>query len=455
MALLNLGYNLNKVIENIYALVESRNYDPAKKILLSLHYADIADLLDQMFTDNDTEEFLSFVIPNIPANTLSALNYYSLIKIFPILGMKSFVNLLNQINLSDAVEIVGKFHIQQREEILSCCSEDRRSAIAQGLSYLYDTVGRVMEYNLIAVMSTWSAEHTIEHLKKNISHIPHNLNSIIIVNSKYKPIKAINCYTIINANKDEIISHLPSQELKIVDTNTKLEDISYLFKQYKLDLIAVANKMGKLVGIVPAANMISIIEEKHEEYILQLSGVKDTDDAFASTMGTVKHRFPWLSINLIMSFLTAIIINYFSATIAQKVALAAVIPIVASLSSNAATQVMTVTVRAIATNQHRLANFVTRTIHKEISVAFINSLGLTTLGVVFVLASYKELKLTLAFGLAIMVNFVFFSVLGCLIPLTLHRFKIDPAVPSNAILGYLSDFISYLSFLIIAYYIFN
>ena len=237
MALLNLGYNLDKVIKNIYALVEYRNYDPAKKILLSLHYADIADLLDQMFTDINTGEFLSFVIPDIPPNTLSAVNYYSLIKIFPLLGVKNFVNMLNQINLSDTVEIVGKFPIEQREEILRCCSEDRSKAIEQSLSYLYDTVGRVMEYNLIAVMNTWSAEQAIEHLKKNISHIPHNLNSIIIVNNKYKPIKAINCYTIISSNKDEIISHLPSQELKIVDTNTKLEDISYLFKQYKLDLI--------------------------------------------------------------------------------------------------------------------------------------------------------------------------------------------------------------------------
>lgn len=440
----------NKDIKKIYALVEKKKYSEAKKILISLHYADIADIIDQLHMENDELDFILHVSDDIPIKTFSELNHYTLIKIFSILEKSKLASIINQIDLSDAVNIIEQLPPEIREKTLQDCKQETAQKIKISLSHLDNSIGRAMNHNIILIQESWDVTRAVTHIKKNRKD---KINFIIITDNKSKPLSYINISELLFSKKEEKVSELKKEELKVVNTHTPLDEVTYLFKQYEVNVVCIINKTGKIVGAIYEKDVIELISEQTEDYITQLGGLKNANDIFANFESTIKRRFPWLVINLFMSFSTLIIINYFSNTISKTIALAAIMPVITSLSSNAGIQVMTITIRLIATNQDNVHKSMTTIVNKELIVSFFNAIGLSIIGSLLVWISYKQINLTLIFSLSTIANLTFFSVIGCLIPITLDKLKIDPAFSSSTIINYLADFISCSSFLLLSYLI--
>jgi magnesium transporter len=248
-----------------------------------------------------------------------------------------------------------------------------------------------------------------------------------------------------------LLTDLANNETKIAEINDELNDLVYFFKQYALAIIPVVNKNGKLIGSVSIDNMIYIIEESTESDIWNLTGVRD-QDTFDTVIATAKHRFLWLFMNLLIAFMTALVINNFTETIIKIIALASIMPIVASMGGNAGTQVMTVTVRALSKKDINRSN-IFRVILKEIAVCEFNAFWLSCIGSFLIILIYDDIKLSAIFGASVMINFFIAGMFGALIPITLDHMEVDPATASSVFLTALTDGFGFFTFLGLSYLI--
>ncbi|MGX6960206.1 MAG: magnesium transporter [Rickettsia endosymbiont of Pentastiridius leporinus] len=432
-----------EIFDQINDLLEDHNYEMAASRLSELHYADLADFLDSL-----NNKIYKIIIPllqdNIKPETLVSLNAHSKPSIIETLGVKKSAELIDKLDIEDAIEVVIDLDNDIKDLILSNLTKEKRHQITVGCTYPENTVGRVIERDFINLQENWTVEESLKFIK----NVKNEFYAAIVTDNKLRPIGIISLSTLIKHGKNELIKDLMSRDFKLSDAFTDLNELSFIFKQYALTIVPVVNKSGKLVGSVSIDNIIYIIEEQAEKDILSFSGVH-TQDTFFNLFYTVKHRFPWLFVNLITACMTSLIINHFSDTIAKLVTLAATMPIVASMGGNAGTQAMTVTVRALA-NKDIHYNNVNKVILKEIAVSGFNGFVLAIIGAGLSFVMLFDLNLSVIFAVAVILNFLAAGLFGSAIPIILHYFDIDPAAGSGVFLTTITDALGFLTFLSLA-----
>jgi len=435
-----------ETFEHITELLTANNIDRALQIIESLHYADLAD-----FLDNLNSKVYKTIIPllkdKIKAETLVWLSVSSKPLILEILGIPKSVELIDQLDIEDAIEVIEDLNTTTKQLILSGLSKEKQQQIIEGYTYPENTVGRVIERNFVYFQENWTVKQAIECI--NNQHSKDDFHAAIIIDKKYRPVGNLMLSTLLKHNGDKRIKELMNLEFKIADTFTDLSELSFIFKQYALTIVPVVNKSGKLIGTVSIDNMIYIIEQQTEKGILSLGGVH-TQDTFYNLFYTVKHRFPWLFVNLITACLTSIIINQFGNTISKLITLAAIMPIVASMGGNAGTQAMTVTVRALS-NKDIHYNNISKVIIKEILVCGFNGLILSCIGAALSLVMLGDPHLSIIFAIAVVLTFIIAGFFGSAIPITLHYLNIDPATGSGVFLTTITDSFGFFTFLTLAY----
>lgn len=433
-----------EIFDQINDLLEDHNYNAAASRLAALHYADLAD-----FLDNLSPKIYKIIIPllqdKIKPETLVSLNAYSKPLIIETLGIKKSAELIDKLDIEDAIEVVIDLDDDIKDLILSNLSKEKKHQITIGCTYPENTVGRVIERDFVNLQENWTVKESLNFIKT----VKNDFHAAIITDNKLRPIGIISLSTLIKHEKNELVKNLMSKDFKLADSFTDLNELSFIFKQYALTIVPVVNKNGKLIGSVSIDNIIYIIEEQAEKDILSLSGVH-TQDTFFNFFYTVKHRFPWLFVNLITACLTSLIINHFNDTIAKLVTLAATMPIVASMGGNAGTQVMTVTVRALANKDIHYSN-VSKIIMKEIAVSGFNGFVLAIIGAGLSFVMLMDLNLSVIFAIAVILNFLVAGLFGSAIPILLDYFDIDPAAGSGVFLTTLTDALGFLTFLSLAH----
>lgn len=437
-------------IDEIFRLLKEYQFAQARDLVLTLHPADIADILDQVCNDDDIEEFFKSLLPDLPAEVIPALSSNTAFKLLSWVGPHELAKALEKLDLPDAVEVLGNFPPGARAEILEYCPREYSKEIAIGLSYLSDTAGRVMDQEVLTALPGWSIKYTIEYIAKK-KH-KKRIHSLIVVDQKYKPIGTVELCEVLRASPEQKISEILKADVQVVTADTELGQLSYVFKQYSPDVVAVVNKLGKLVGSVPVNEMIQIVAMEVEEDVMHLGGVRQRDQ-FGGFLTIIRNRFIWLCLNLIISGVGySLVVNRFSDTIVKVVALAAIAPIVASMSGNAGAQVITVTVLAIASSGASKRYSLTRLVHRELLVALFNGLLLAPVGGLFIWFIYKDFGLSLIFGLALAINCFLAGAFGCAVPLLFRACGIDPASSSGVVVTNLTDSLSHLSMLALAFY---
>lgn len=431
---------LAKIFSSVFDSINYGLIDEACDVLNELHYAEVAD-----FLDNASYKIYKKILPKleIKPETLAWLSDSSKKNVIEAIGIERSANLIEYLGLEDSIQVIEDLDDDLQNSLITNLSNQRALQITEALKCSEDSVGRIFERNYIAFNQNWSANKAIEHFK-SLKEIDH-LHAAIVVDSKYKPVGTILLSALLKCKSNVLISAIMFDQPKIININTEISELVFFFKQYALTIAPVVNRSGKLIGSVSIDNMLYIIEEESEKDIMQMGGLIE-QDTFYNSFDTIKRRFPWLLINLITACFTSIIINQFTSTITEIIALAAIMPIVASMGGNAGTQAMTVTVRALSNKDINHSN-IYKVIYKEVLVSILNGTLLAAIGGILSYIILKNQGISLIFAVAMIINFIVAGFFGAFVPIILDRFDVDPATASGVFLTTITDSFGFLSFL--------
>ena len=438
----NFGLS-NEVAEQLTHAIESGNKAQISKITSGLHAADAADFIESIDSEK-RERLLETLKGDFDPEILAYLEPEVLEEVTEFLGTEKSADAIAELTQEEAAEIVGELDTEEQQEILNALPIEYREAVEATLSFTEGTVGRLMQKKFVSVPEYWNVGQVVDYLRE-FEDLPEDFHEVYIVDAKQRPIKAVLTSKVLRNKREVQISELATQCKHILAPEMDQEEAAYIFKQYYLTSTPVVNAEGRIIGFVNVEDIVEIIEEEAEEDFMLLGGVATKDLYYAITK-TVKTRFPWLWISLITSFVSAFVISQFSGSISKLVTLAALMPVVAAVVGVAGIQTLTVMVRAIAKKQIKRRN-TAKIIFKEMLVCFFSGAMLGTLGGLGVLALYGNYELAIIFGAAINGCFVIAGLVGALVPITLYKLKIDPAVSSSTFLIAVTDTTSFLIFL--------
>jgi magnesium transporter len=355
---------------------------------------------------------------------------------------------VRELDSDDAVAILEDLPKEEQAEILEQLSPVERTALKRSLDYPEDSAGRRMQDEFIAVGRDWTVGQTIDHLRET-PDLPDRFWEIYVIDDDRRLTGAVSLDRLLRTKRPVPMRDLFEEDLRPVDATDDQEEVARLFERYDLVSTPVVDADGRLVGVITFDDIVDVIEEEAEEDIKALGGVRGEEELSDPVWTIVKSRFPWLFANLLCALVSAWVISQFEGSIAKMVALAVLMPIVASMGGNAGTQTMTVTVRALATRELSSAN-TRRIIRRELLVGLLNGLTFAVIMGAIAALWFSVTDLGLVIGLAMVTVLAAAALGGILIPLVLTRFGIDPAVSSGPFVTTVTDVVGFLAFLGIA-----
>ncbi|MGH6933435.1 MAG: magnesium transporter [Dongiaceae bacterium] len=425
------------------ALLAKQNH-VVRELVEGLHAADVADLLEQLTTE-EREQFIQITREEIEAETLTHLDEDVREDVIEMMEPRDIAAAVSELDIDDAVDLLEDLDEDAKQRILASMPAEARGFLEEGLTYPEDSAGRLMQRKLVAVPDYWTVGETIDFLRAS-DQLPDDFYDLFIVDPAHRPIGSVPLSRAMRAKRPVKLTEIMETDLHTVETDMDQEAIAYMFRQYALVSAPVVNKDGRLVGVITVDDVVHVIEEETEEDLLGLRGVGE-GDFHAPPLETAWRRLRWLIVTLINTIIAASVISRFDTTIEQLVALAILMPIVAAMGGNAGMQVVTVTVRALATRDLTPGSNIARTIGKELLVAAMNA-GIFALIMGGIAAAwFHSPALGVVLGAAMIFNMMWAGLAGTIIPLTLHRLGLDPAVSAGPFLTTTTDVLGFFSFL--------
>ncbi|MEM9629090.1 MAG: magnesium transporter [Pseudomonadota bacterium] len=415
----------------------------AAALASTLHVADQADLLEQLGPDQRVA-LITEIREELDPELLAHLDETVRADVLETLSTEEVGAAIAQLETDDAIELLEDLDEPEQAALLEALPMPDRVAVEQGLTYPEDSAGRLMQRQLVAAPEFWTVGQTIDYLRVD-DGLPDDFYDIYIVDPKFRPVGSIPLSRILRSKRDVHLNDLTMKELHSVPVDMDQEEVGFRFSQYDLVSAPVVDGDGRLLGVITIDDVVEVIEDEAEEDILRLGGVSETD-IFASPVKTSFRRFPWLLINLATAILASVVIAQFEGAIGQVVALAVLMPIVASMGGNAGTQTLTVVVRALAVRELTAANAF-RVLIKECLAGGINGILFMAAGLAVALFWFGDPMLSALFGLAMVVTLVAGVLAGVCIPLILDKLGQDPAVSSGVFLTTVTDVVGFFSFL--------
>ena len=355
---------------------------------------------------------------------------------------------VRELDSDDAVTILEDLPKEDQAEILEQLPAVERIALRRSLDYPEDSAGRRMQDEFIAVGPDWTVGQTIDYMRET-PDLPERFWEIYVVDADRRLTGAVALDRLLRTKRPVPIKDLFEEDLHSVHSIDEQEEVARLFERYDLVSAPVVDDDNRLVGVITFDDIVDVIEEEAEEDIKALGGVSGEEELSDSVWTTAKSRFPWLLANLVTALVSAWVISNFEGSIVKMVALAVLMPIVASMGGNAGTQTMTVTVRALATRELSSAN-AGRIIRRELMVGLFNGLVFATILGTVAAFWFNVTDLGLVIALAMVTVLAAAALGGILIPLVLTKLGVDPAVSSGPFVTTITDVVGFLSFLGIA-----
>ena len=413
-----------------------------------MHPADAADIIEHL-GQNDRESLIKLNNFNIDPEVFIELNESVQSEIIAYLSPDTIVRLLKNLESDDAITILENVDEKDKNTILSSLPPKDRFALLESLSYPEDTAARIMQREFTAVPSNWSVGQTIDYLREN-KDLPEEFLEIFIIDEGFKPIGTVPSSKVLTASRETKMLSIMSESQLLIPVDMDKEEVGNVFENYNLNSAAVVDKSNKLVGMIMYDDVLTVLKEEAEEDALRLAGVGDeeiTDGVFKKT----RRRFNWLLLNLFTAFLATWVISLFGATIEQMVVLAFLMPIVASMGGNAGMQTLAVTVRTLATNDLTKNNF-SQNILKEFNIGILNGIIFALISALVVQIWFQDSLLSLIISMSMIVTMIVAGLFGILVPITLKKMDIDPAIASSVFVTTITDVIGFVSFLGVSAY---
>ncbi len=405
--------------------------------------ADIADLFEALDPER-RDSLVSTVKDVVDPETFAEIDEDLREAILDQLEPHEVAAAVGALNTDDAIDIIADMDDADREDVLARLPEADSVLIRRGLEYSEDSAGRMMQRDLLAIPAYWTVGDAIDFMRSS-PDIPEDFYDIFIVDPRHRPLGALPLSRLLRNRRGVHVQDIMSTDVTPVPVDMDQEAIANLFRRQDLVSAPVVDDRGRLVGVVTVDDIVDVIDEEHEEDVMRLGGLSG-DDMYRAAFQTTRSRFPWLVINLVTAVLASLVISRFDATIEQIVALAVLMPIVASMGGNAGTQTLTIVVRALASRKLSRTNAV-RLIGKEVIVGAVNGAAFAILAGLMAWAWFGDPMLGGVIGAAMIINLLSAGLFGAAIPIVLERMKIDPAIASTVLLTTVTDVVGFFAFL--------
>ncbi|ATF17787.1 magnesium transporter [Phaeobacter gallaeciensis] len=438
------AYELDrKRVGQILEAVEAVDQAQLTALMEPLHAADIADLLEQI-SATDREQLIRLYDREFDGEILSELDESIREEVISQLAPQVLAEAVRDLESDDVVDLLEDLEEPQQEAILNTLEDADRVAVEQSLSYPENSAGRLMQREVVMAPDHWTVGQAIDFMRES-DHLPDQFYHVVLVDPRLHPVGNVTLGRIMSSKREVPLGEIVEETFQIIPADQDEEDVAYAFNQYHLISAPVVDDEGRLVGVITMDDAMVVLDEEHEEDILRLAGVGEGSLA-DRVMATTKQRFPWLAVNLATAILASLVIAQFEATIAEFVALAVLMPIVASMGGNAGTQSLTVAVRALATRDLTGSN-VWRVIRREVLVGLVNGLAFALImGVVGILWFGSPL-LGVVIAVAMVINLVVAGLAGTVVPIILEKIGVDPALASGAFVTTVTDIVGFFAFL--------
>ena len=446
-----VNFEFNKGFVNLFSQ-KIKDNDTAflNKTLKELHPADSADLIENLIPESRIKliELEGF---NIDPEIFIELNESIRSDISILLSTESIANILKRLESDNALQILEKLDDNKKAQVLDRLSPKDRFLLEEGLSYPQDSAARIMQREFAAIPSDWSVGQTIDYLREN-KDLPEEFLEIFVVDNNFKPIGTVPSSKVLRTSRETKMNTIMREMQVLIPVDMDKEEVGHVFENYNLFSAGVVNKSNKLVGMITGDDVFTVLKEEVEEDVLRLAGVGD-EEITDTVVKKTKRRFTWLLLNLFTALLATWVISIFGATIEQMVALAFLMPIVASMGGNAGMQTLAVTIRAIASKEISSSN-INNIITKEFIIGILNGIIFAFITGAIVHLWFRDIHLTILISIAMILNMVVAGLFGILVPVTLKKFNIDPAIASSVFVTTITDVIGFLSFLGLGAYFF-
>jgi magnesium transporter len=440
-----------QVTPEFVALVERtlRGHDHArlKAVADELHEADLADLLEALQPEERTA-LITLLGNEFDFTALTEVEDTVREEILEDMPNTEIARQVRDLENDDAVFILENLNSEDRDDVLSLLPLGERLALQRGLHYPEGTVGRLMQTDFIAVPPDWTVEQTIQYCQTN-GDLPEQFYEIFVVGEENALLGEATLNSVLRADKTTRIGTLMQVPKHAFHVDTQQEEAARAFQRYNLVSAPVADGAGRLVGVLMIDDMVDVIEEEADADIKALGGVKPDEELTDNVFAIARGRFSWLFVNLITAIMASAVIGIFENSLQKMVALAVLMPIVASQGGNAGTQTMTVAVRALATKELGALNAV-RVFWREIVVGLMNGVGFAIIIGAVAAFWFKQPQLGLVIGIAMLANLIAAALAGVAIPLALEKYGADPAVASGTFVTTVTDIVGFFAFLGVA-----
>ncbi|WP_420142423.1 magnesium transporter [Sphingomonas sp.] len=430
-------------VAEVVAAVEAGDVARACELVDPLHPADIADLFE-LAPAEQRKPLAAALADLLDGDVLAEMNDWVRDQVLEALSAQQVADLASELDTDDAVAILEDMEPEDQREVLHAMEPEDRAAIEEALSYPEESAGRLMQRDLIAVPEHWTVRDVIAYLRGN-DDLTTDFWEIFVVDVAHKPVGTCKVSWVMRAPDEAPIAEVMAREQTLIPAEMDQEEVALRFQKYALISAAVVDRTGRLVGMITVDDIVHIIQEEAGEDALLLSQAGD-GDINEPVLDSYRARVRWLLANLLTALVASTVIGIFEHTIERMVALATLMPIVAGVGGNAGTQTMAVTVRAIATNQLTRSN-TARSIMRELRVAMLNgSTVAVTIGIGVALV-FQNPALGGVIAAAMMTNILIAGLAGVLMPITLDRLQVDPAVASSIFVTMITDSMGFLAFL--------
>ena len=407
------------------------------------HESDIAEIITVLAPDLRTA-LLQLIGDALAPEVFAELDDAVRDDVLEVIDTDTVVNTVQQLDSDDAVFVLEDMDEGERQEVLEQIPQTDRLVLERALDFPEDSAGRLMQSSFISVPPFWSVGRTIDYLR-DTKDLPDDFLEIYIIDPTYSPVGVVHLAEMLRAQRTDTMEALQHEDFYIIQAETDREEVALLFERYNLVTAPVVDEDSRLIGVITADDVFEVIAEEAGEDILRLGGVGD--EAVTDTvLDTARGRASWLFLNLLTAITASLVIGLFDASIEKMVALAVLMPIVASMGGNAGTQTLTITVRALATQELLPVN-AARLVYREFGVGLLNGMVFAIITGIIGGVWFGDNLLGMVLAAAMIVNLVVAALAGILIPIGLNRVNIDPALASSVFVTTVTDVIGFFAFL--------
>lgn len=435
-----------KVVAAVISSIADANKDRLVSLISPLHPADQADMIERL-NSAQLRRFTLMMREHLDPTVLTYLPDSVLDDVVSNYGVNELAQALPELDSDDAIDILEDLEDDDVADILAALPVGERLIVEEALSYPEHCAGRLMQREVVVCPSHWTVGQSIDHFRTQTEdQLPHEFYVIFIIDPARRVLGQVRLSKLLASDRPVRLSEIMETAPHQIPVTMDREEVGLLFQRYGLVSVSVVDAQDKLVGMITVDDIVDVIQEEAEEDLMALGGVSDSN-LRSSLLTTVQSRFLWLLVNLITAVLASVVIGIFDETIERLVALAVLMPIVASMGGNAGTQTVTVAVRALAMRQLGDTRIANKFILREAMVGLVNGIIFALVAGIVALIWFQNMEIAIVMGFAMIANMLAAALSGACIPIILSKLKIDPAVASSVFITTVTDVIGFLTFL--------